>query len=575
MSLPLSVVILTKNEAEHIRDCIQSVAWAEEILVIDDDSTDDTVRIAKASGARVLRGTMENEGRHRNWAYAQAKHLWVLSLDADERVSPELAEEIQRSLISEPPWNGAVIPIRNYLGPHWLRCGGWYPAEKLRLFRRDRFRYEEALVHPRAFMPWPEGRLTGDILHFGYRDFEECFEKLNRHTSLEAQKWLKEGRKVSLLSALRRSLDRFLRAWIRKQGWREGFIGFVMAFYQGWYQWLSFLKHWELKQTESTHGQPAEVGVPIRPDASPRPSEAGLARRFGLAPPSLRSGDRARSAIATPASRYPSPLADPQTGEVAQAPVSVVILAKNEAAQLRDCIETVRWAEEILVVDDESTDDTAAIAASLGARVLCRRTDNEGRQRNWAYAQAQQPWVLSLDADERVTPGLRDEIITTVTTNPRWNGYEIPRKTFIGPWWVRHGGWYPSPQLKLFRQGRFRYEEAEVHPKAEVNEGWGSLREPLLHYSYRNLEDFFATVNRQTTLEAAKWFRQGRRMSLGHALWRTADRKIRAFVLKGGYRDGMLGAAVASFASFYQLASYAKYWEASHLKTDSADNAHG
>ncbi|HBH97464.1 MAG TPA: hypothetical protein DDX89_06745 [Candidatus Omnitrophica bacterium] len=527
MSLPLSVVILTKNEAEHIRDCIQSVAWAEEILVIDDDSTDDTVRIAKASGARVLRGTMENEGRHRNWAYAQAKHLWVLSLDADERVSPELAEEIQRSLISEPPWNGAVIPIRNYLGPHWLRCGGWYPAEKLRLFRRDRFRYEEALVHPRAFMPWPEGRLTGDILHFGYRDFEECFEKLNRHTSLEAQKWLKEGRKVSLLSALRRSLDRFLRAWIRKQGWREGFIGFVMAFYQGWYQWLSFLKHWELTQRQ------AVVAPPLAQTAPPGESSPAVA------------------------------------------PVSVVILAKNEAAQLRDCIETVRWAEEILVVDDESTDDTAAIAASLGARVLCRRTDNEGRQRNWAYAQAQQPWVLSLDADERVTPGLRDEIITTVTTNPRWNGYEIPRKTFIGPWWVRHGGWYPSPQLKLFRQGRFRYEEAEVHPKAEVNEGWGSLREPLLHYSYRNLEDFFATVNRQTTLEAAKWFRQGRRMSLGHALWRTADRKIRAFVLKGGYRDGMLGAAVASFASFYQLASYAKYWEASHLKTDSADNAHG
>lgn len=514
MSLPLSVVILTKNEAAHIRDCIQSVAWAEEILVVDDDSTDDTVRIAEASRATVLHRTMDNEGRHRNWAYAQAKHLWVLSLDADERVTPELAEEIRGHLRSDPPWNGAEIPIRNYLGQHWLRHGGWYPAEKLRLFRKDRFRYEEALVHPRAFMPWPEGRLHGDILHYGYRDFEECFAKLNRHTTFEARKWFEEGRRLSLFEALRKTIDRFLRAWVRKQGWREGFIGFVMAFYQGWYQWLSFLKHWELNQVQ-------------RDD-------------FGQAPPAVRVDVRPASA---------------------KAPVSVVILAKNEAHQLAECLETVGWAAEILVVDDESTDDTAEIAESLGARVLRRRTDNEGRQRNWAYAQARQPWVLSLDADERVTAGLRDEIIATVANHPAWNGFEIPRKTFIGRWWVRHSGWYPSPQLKLFRQGRFRYEEAEVHPKADVNEGWGSLREPLLHYSYRDLEDFFATVNRQTTLEATKWFRQGRRMSLGHALWRTADRKVRAFLLKGGFRDGMLGMAVASFASFYQLASYAKYRE--------------
>ncbi len=515
MSVPLSVVILAKDETAHIHDCIQSVTWADEVLVIDDESTDDTVSIAQSLGARVLRRRMDNEGRHRNWAYAQAKHLWILSLDADERVSPELAKEIEEVFRSEPPWNGATIPIRNYLGTYWLRYGGWYPAEKARLFRKDRFRYEEALVHPRAFMPEPEGRFNQPIFHFGYRDFEECFDKLNRHTTFEARKWFEEGRRVTWLSALRRSIDRFLRAWLRKQGYREGFLGFIMSFYQGWYQWLSYLKYWELTHQCGVRG--TGCGVEIQHSAFRIPHSA--------------------------------------------LPISVVILAKNEAAQLPDCIETVRWAQEILVVDDESADATVAIAESLGARVLRRAMDNEGRQRNWAYAQARQPWVLSLDADERVTPALRDEIMATVTNNPRWNNYEIPRKTFIGPWWVRHGGWYPSAQLKLFRRDHFRYEEAEVHPKADVSEGWGSLQQPLLHYSYRDLADFFAKVNRQTTLEAAKWFRQGRRMSLTHALWRTGDRKIRAFFLKGGVLDGMLGMAVASFAAFYQLASFAKYWE--------------
>ncbi|MBI4353633.1 MAG: glycosyltransferase family 2 protein [Candidatus Omnitrophica bacterium] len=564
--LSLSVVILTKNEAEHIRQCLESVAWADERLVIDDESTDNTVALAESLGAKVLRRRMDNEGAHRNWAYAQAKHLWVLSLDADERVTPELAEEIRGCLQSEPPWNGAIIPIQNHLGTHWLRYGGWYPAEKLRLFRKDRFRYEETLVHPRAFMPWPEGRLKGNIIHLGYRDFTECFEKLNRHTTFEARKWVSDGRRASLAEAMRKTLDRFLRAWIRKQGWREGFIGFMMAFYQGWYQWLTYLKYWEL-----THSQPAggegyrETGVSMAGAGTVSRADA----RDERWPESRASGATLGRSEAS------GRLGTPTSAGGRQAPVSVVILAKNEAAQLPDCIETVRWAKEILVIDDESTDDTVALAESLGARVLRRRMDNEGRHRNWAYAQASQPWVLSLDADERVTPALQDEIVAAVTNNPKWNGYEIPRKTFIGSRWVRHGGWYPSAQLKLFRKDRFRYEEAEVHPKADVQEGWGSLHEPLWHYSYRDIEDFFATVNRQTSLEATKWHRQGRRMSLAHALWRTGDRKIRAFFLKGGFRDGMLGLTVASFAAFYQLASFAKYRELSHDKNAPAAAVHG
>ena len=150
MSAPVSVVILAKNEASRIADCLQSVAWADEILVVDDESTDGTVRIAQSLKARVLTRKMDIEGRHRNWAHAQAIHEWILSLDADERVTPELAQEIQTLLSQDAPHGIYAIPRRNYLGTQWLRYGGWYPSAQIKLFKRSVFRWEETTVHPRA-----------------------------------------------------------------------------------------------------------------------------------------------------------------------------------------------------------------------------------------------------------------------------------------------------------------------------------------------------------------------------------------------------------------------------------------
>ena len=123
--IPLSVVILAKNEAARIAECIRSVPWADEVLVVDDESTDETVRLAESLGARVVRRKMDIEGRHRNWAHAQAAHDWVLSLDADERVTPELAQEIQARLADGAAYDTYAIPRRNYLGDRWIRYGGW------------------------------------------------------------------------------------------------------------------------------------------------------------------------------------------------------------------------------------------------------------------------------------------------------------------------------------------------------------------------------------------------------------------------------------------------------------------
>ena len=240
-------------------------------------------------------------------------------------------------------------------------------------------------------------------------------------------------------------------------------------------------------------------------------------------------------------------------------PLSVVILTKNEAGRIRDCIRSVQWADDILVVDDESADETARIAESLSARVLRRKMDIEGRHRNWAYAQAKHEWVLSLDADERVTPELAQEIAGLVRDGAPYETYSIPRRNYIGERWIRYGGWYPSAQMKLFKKSVFRWEETTVHPRAISDRPWGVLRHDLLHYSYRDAKDFIEKQERHTLLEAQKWVADGRRVTFGKTVWRTVDRFVRSYLLKQGFRDGRLGLFVAWMAGKYQWMSYQKY----------------
>ncbi len=241
-------------------------------------------------------------------------------------------------------------------------------------------------------------------------------------------------------------------------------------------------------------------------------------------------------------------------------PLSVVVITQNEEGRLADCLESVRWAAELIVLDDFSTDRTVAIARRFTDRVIQRKMDVEGRHRNFAYGLASQEWILSLDADERVTPELREEMIRLLEGSPVCHGYTIPRRNFLGRHWLRYGGFYPSPQLRLFRKGRFRYEEVEVHPRAFLDGDTGCLKNDLLHYSYRDLEDFVAKLNRQTTLEAKKWLRDGRSMGVGKGLWRTVDRFFRVYRGKEGYKEGLLGFIMAVLAGMYQFLSFSKYW---------------
>lgn len=250
--------------------------------------------------------------------------------------------------------------------------------------------------------------------------------------------------------------------------------------------------------------------------------------------------------------------------------LTVVVIARNESSRIKDCLESVSgWADEIIVVDDESTDNTPAIAAKYTDKVFVRKMDVEGRHRNWAYAKAKNKWVLSLDADERLMPGSREEISKVLADEPSAAAFTIPRKNFLGDHWLQWGGQYPSAQLKLFLKDKFKWEEVQVHPRAFLDGECGHLKEPMLHYTYRDFGDFLAKLNNQTTLEAKKWLKvyeidpkkANYKMNFIHALWRYEDRFFRAYIRKQGWRDGFRGFMAALFSALYQMVAYAKYWE--------------
>ncbi len=249
--IPVSVVVIVKNEEKRLAACLDSVSWADDIVIVDDMSADKTVEIGRRYTGRIFERKMDIEGVHRNYAYSLAKNGWVLSLDADEIVSPELKEEIAR-VLKEDAENKLseyvvfAVPMRNYIGDYWVKWGGWYPAHKDRFFRKGRFKYEEVAVHPRVFYDGKCGRLNGDLIHYSYADFAELIDSMNGQTSKEAEKWFSTGKKMPLHIALWRTFDRFLRGYVGNKGYRDGVIGLMVAVNGGFYQFLSYAKYREL-----------------------------------------------------------------------------------------------------------------------------------------------------------------------------------------------------------------------------------------------------------------------------------------------------------------------------------------
>ena len=239
----LSVTLITHNESRHIAACLKSVAFADEWVVVDSGSTDGTREIAEAMGARVVKtNDWPGFGVQKNRALDLARGRWVLSIDADERVSDALAERIRTVIQNDHAADGYELSRVSRFCGQWMRHGDWNPDRVLRLFRRERGRFTDDLVHERLQVAGPVERLAGDLLHDTMPTLDDALDKLNRYSSGRALDKVKAGGQGGLGAALGHGLWAFLRCYLLKRGFLDGRLGFVLAVYQAEGTYYRYLK---------------------------------------------------------------------------------------------------------------------------------------------------------------------------------------------------------------------------------------------------------------------------------------------------------------------------------------------
>ena len=252
--------------------------------------------------------------------------------------------------------------------------------------------------------------------------------------------------------------------------------------------------------------------------------------------------------------------------------LSVVLITKNEEANIERCLASVAWADELVVIDSQSTDDTVKIATRCGARVFSPMWRGYGPAKQEGVNQASGDWILSIDADEVVSPELAEEIRAVLSNRTDRVGFYIPRKTeFLGRW-ILHCGWYPDHLLRLFRKSDGRFNDAVVHEKVVVEGATGFLRGHLLHYSYPDLEHYLRKFNTYTTLGAEEAYRTGKKAGWSDLVIRPPVAFIKHYISKQGFRDGMQGFVLSVLSAMAVLTKYAKLWHKQRQIVKDDDN---
>jgi glycosyltransferase involved in cell wall biosynthesis len=241
--------------------------------------------------------------------------------------------------------------------------------------------------------------------------------------------------------------------------------------------------------------------------------------------------------------------------------ISVTVITRNEAADIGDALASASWADELIVVDSESTDDTVAIARRYTERVVVREWPGYPAQKNYAASLASHDWILSLDADERVTPALAAEIQRTLRQDPGDKAFHIPRVTHHLGRWIRTTDWYPDPQLRLYDRRSARWTGRYVHESLSVDGRIGRLREELQHFAYRDIADHMETIDRYTTYAARQMHEDGRRAGWLQIAGHPPLAFLRNYVLKGGITDGVPGLVISAMNAYYVFLKFAKLWE--------------
>lgn len=243
MQHKLSVIIIAKNEAHDIRRCLESVKWADEIIVLDSGSTDNTPEICREFTKNVFHTDWPGFGIQKNRALAKATNEWVLSLDADELVSDPLQKEILSVInSSEQKYSGYAIPRNSIYCGRLIKHGAWHNKKVTRLFKRNKGKFDDAIVHENLIIDGEIGVLHSPIIHYTYRNLEEMLEKMNQYSTLSSKRKLAKGKTSGLFGAILRGAWAFFRSYIVQLGFLDGKYGFMLAVSNGEYAYYTYLK---------------------------------------------------------------------------------------------------------------------------------------------------------------------------------------------------------------------------------------------------------------------------------------------------------------------------------------------
>jgi glycosyltransferase involved in cell wall biosynthesis len=603
----VDVLIQTHNEELNVGHALASLhGWANRVFIVDSGSTDGTLEIATKAGATVVHHDWEGYAGQKNWALANLpwESDWILILDADESVTPELRKELEK-IVSKPAelvgHSGFYINrIFLFMGRRIRHCG-YFPSWNVRLFKRGRARYEDRRVHEHMLVDGPTTYLKGLLLHEDRRGLEHFVAKHNRYSTLEAMEiytsrsvwpgWKtilrdRMARRRFLKTRVLPSLPvpwfwKFLYMYVFLEGFMDRAAGWNLCLFISTYEYFIHAKYKELIRL---HGRLSVV--------------KGLATSEGSLRETLVEVKRAEleikpAAVASTGVAAPAP-AIARTGRV---PVSVMIPALNEAKNLPRCLDHLTWADEIVIVDSSSKDETAQIAEAYGARVVQFQWNGQWpKKKNWAlrHVDFKHEWVLIVDADEWITPELAGEIAEAVKS-PTNVGYYVNRKFIFMGGWIKHCGYYPSWNLRLIKRGHGEYErltdigdtgsgDNEVHEHVEANGPVAHLDHDMLHFAFPSIHVFMEKHNRYSNWEAAVEFASskgesavigeklsGRRRLKNfsrHLPFRPTLRFLYAYILKGGFLDGRPGYVFCRLLAMYEFMSVAKLTEMKRRETD-------
>ncbi|MDB6066926.1 MAG: hypothetical protein JWR26_3134 [Pedosphaera sp.] len=248
----ITAFTLTCNEAHQIREVLESVKWADEIIIVDSFSADGTQEIAREYNARIISSKFCGFGNLRNLALDASSNDWMLSIDSDERCTPELSAEIRRELPS-PLFDAYHVPRKSHFLGHWMRHSGWYPDYRQpQFFNRTKMRYREDLVHEGFNLNGNLGYLKEHALQYPWPTIEAGTAKLQRYSTLMAQRYAQMNKRATLGRLIGSPLSMFLKVYVCQQGFRDGYHGLILAALYGYYTFLKYAKLWELQRNEAT-----------------------------------------------------------------------------------------------------------------------------------------------------------------------------------------------------------------------------------------------------------------------------------------------------------------------------------